>query len=150
MGAAISGDPTGQIFPWHPKPVSNLKRGPGNINEVPTVIAFCETCDAAAQRSAEEAMTPVAEKYLEGAKTKGEEDPEISFMIVTEKDGLGGRIRGMLSLPELTTVSMPPKLMIVDIPVSGGVYEGPEGAVTTEMLEKLVNDYTGKSLKRRR
>jgi len=199
--AAVSGDPTGEEFPWHPKPVSNLKGGPGTINEVPTVIAFCEACDAASQKSAEEAMAPIAKRYIEEAKAKGEEDPEISFMIVTENGGLAGRIRGMLSLPGLppaehehplelsdrssgwgcdgcgqsgegkdrfrctqgcdydlcgdckaklgTPVAMPPKLMILDISDNGGFYEGPEGAVTTEVLEKLVNDYTGKALDRK-
>jgi len=99
--SALSDDPTGLEFPWYPKPVSNLKHGPGNINEVATVIAFCETSDAAAQAAVEAAMTPIAMKYKEEAKAKKEEDPELAFFISTESAGLAVRIRGMLSLPSL-------------------------------------------------
>jgi len=99
--AAVSGDPTGDNFPWYPKPVSNLKAGPGDINEVTTVIAFCETSDAAAQKVVEEAMEPIAKKYKDEAKAKGEESPEVAFLIVTENTGLAPRLRTMLSLPRL-------------------------------------------------
>merc|ERR1712216_147840 len=85
--AAVSSDTTGTDFPWYPKPVKNLKNGPGNINEVPTVIAFCESSDDAVKKSIEEAMTPVAKKYLEEAKAKGEEDPELAFVMASESGG---------------------------------------------------------------
>merc|ERR1712232_793019 len=100
--AAVSGDPTGAEFPWYPKPVKNLKGGPGNINDVTTILAFCETSDAAVQKAIEEALTPIAKKYIDEAKAKGEEeDPELAFFIVTEAAGLAGRIRGMVELPSL-------------------------------------------------
>merc|ERR1719335_881205 len=51
--AALSGDPEGAEFPWYPKPVANLKGGPGDLNEVPTVVAFCETSEPAVQQSVE-------------------------------------------------------------------------------------------------
>jgi len=40
--SSISADPTGENFPWYPPPAFNLKGGPGTIQEVPIVIAFCE------------------------------------------------------------------------------------------------------------
>jgi len=58
--AAVSNDPEGLEFPWYPKPVANLNSGPGLIQEVPTVISFCESSDAAAQKAIEEQMTPIA------------------------------------------------------------------------------------------
>jgi len=99
--AAVSDDPTGAEFPWYPKPVSNLKAGPGCINEAPTVIAFCETADAATQSAIEKSMEPLAKKYLAAAKAAGEDDPELGFIIVTESDGMAGRLRGMLQLQGL-------------------------------------------------
>merc|ERR1719195_1012183 len=99
--SAVSGDPTGVEFPWYPKPVKNLKAGPGNINEVPTIIAFCETSNAGTKKAIEEKMAPIAIKYIEEAKAKGEEDPELAFLMATESAGLATRIRGMLQLPSL-------------------------------------------------
>merc|ERR1712073_237127 len=61
--ASIGGDPTGENFPWHPRPVHNLKDGPGAINEIPTVIALCEACEAGFQKAAEAVMEPLAIKY---------------------------------------------------------------------------------------
>merc|ERR1739848_50251 len=79
--AAISGDPEGAKFPWYPPAVTNAKDGPGDINEVPTVVAFCETNAREEQAVIEEAMTSVAKQYLERQKAAGEESPEFHFII---------------------------------------------------------------------
>lgn len=99
--AAVSGDPAGDEFPWYPKPVGNLKAGPGEINEVTTVLCFCETSDGAAQKAILDAMTPIAEKYIAEAKAQGEESPRVAFSIVTESEGIAPRLRGMMSMPAL-------------------------------------------------
>lgn len=96
---AVSSDPEGLELPWHPKPVSNLKGGPGAINEVPQVIVFCETSDAAEQKAIEAALEPIAKTFLAKAKETGE-DPELGFMMATSGD-LCGRIRSMVGLPTL-------------------------------------------------
>merc|ERR1719217_1360631 len=36
--SALSADQTGEEMPWYPKPVNNLSRGPGDINDVPTLL----------------------------------------------------------------------------------------------------------------
>jgi nucleoredoxin len=99
--SAIEGDPTGDEFRWYPKPVSNLKGGPGDVNEVTTVVAFCETSDKATQQAIEQAMESLATQMKTDAKAKGDENPQVAFLIVTENSGLAPRIRGMLSLPTL-------------------------------------------------
>jgi len=147
--AAVTGDPTGAEFPWYPKPVSNLKSGPGSINETPTVVAFCETADAATKTAIEKSMEPIAEKYLAEAKAAGEETPEVGFMIVTEKDGMAERVRTMLNLQKCDDKPSPSKLMLVDIPDEGGYYEGPEGEITEPIVRKLVDDYLAKKLERK-
>merc|ERR1711881_215817 len=92
------------MFPWHPPAVANLKNGPGSINEVPTVIALCETNTAEEQKSTEEALTAVAEVYIEKQKAAGEEDPEFKFMIATTSSGISPQLRKIMSLPALNPV----------------------------------------------
>jgi len=147
--AAISSDPEGKEFPWYPTPVANLKAGPGSINEVPTVVALCETSEAATQKVIEEAMTPIAKRYLDAQKAQGEEDPKLAFMISTETGGIGGQLRKILDLPEIDGASMPPKLMLLDIPSGGAFFEGPEGEITSDVLEKFVSGWEDSSLERK-
>jgi len=150
--AAVSGDPTGDEFPWYPKPVGNLKGGPGDINEVTTVLAFCETSDVAAQKAILEAMTPIAEKFIAEAKAQGEDSPRMAFLIVTESEGLAPRLRGMMSMTALAPagdVAVDPKLMIVDIPDDGAYYEGVEGTVTPATVQKFVDAYLANTLERK-
>merc|ERR1712137_10783 len=143
---AISSDPTGEEFPWYPKPVFNLKAGPGIIEEVPTVIAMCEGGSVGDSKRIEAAMTPLASQFLADAKAAGEEEPEIGFALLTEKGGMGSQIRSLMSLGEPT---VEPQLMILDIPDEGGFYVGPVGAITEDVVAKLVGDYKSKSLERK-
>jgi len=146
--SAIGGDPTGADFPWHPKPVSNLKAGPGQLNDVPTVIALCEACDPDQQQTVEAAMTPLATKYINEAKASGEEDPKLVFTIATESGGIAERIRELTGLPASPS-SKQPKLMLLDIPDQGGFYEGPEGEISAASLASFVEAYLSKSLERK-
>jgi len=97
---AISGDPTGATFPWHEKAVKNMKDGPGCLNEVPTVIAFVESMDGDAQKAVEEAMKPLAQKYIDEAKAT-DEDPKFGFMVETGGSGVAKQIRSMAGLPAM-------------------------------------------------
>lgn len=142
---AIANDPTGESFPFYPKPVFNLGAGPGTIQEVPTIIAFCDTCNSEDSKKVEDAMTPLAAKFLADAKAAGEEEPEIGFAILTSGGGIGPQLRKLMGVAESPT----PRLMILDIPDRGGYYEGPEGEITEEVVAKLVEDYKGKSLDRK-
>jgi nucleoredoxin len=144
--SAVSGDPTGAEFPWHPKPVSNVKDGPGEINETPSVVVFCENSDASAQKTIEETMATLAKKYMEEGKKKGE-DPEVIFYIATSKTDFGGQLRKVLSMPD--EPSAKPKIMLVDIPDNGAYYDGPEGDITPDVLTKLLQDWSSKTLTRK-
>merc|ERR1712046_254906 len=97
----------------------------------------------------EEAMEPLAKKYKAEAKAAGEEDPKFAFTIVTENSGLAPRLRGMFKIEAEDGKTLPPKLMIVDIPDEGGFYEGPEGDVTAAVVQKLLDDYSAKALERK-
>merc|ERR1711976_1120916 len=78
--AALSADPKGLDMPWHPKPVHNLEAGPGDINEVTTLLLFCENSDDSEKKALEAVLTPVAEnfKLIADAASK---DPEFAFTI---------------------------------------------------------------------
>jgi nucleoredoxin len=145
--ASVSSDPEGLEFPWYPKPVTDLKEGPGSINEVPTVIAFCESSNAASQAKVVEQMTPVAQRYLDEKKAEGLDDVKFSFMVATEAGSIAERLRDLMALP--ATDASKPRLMLIDIPENGAFYEGPEGEITQAAVEKLLNDYEVGSLDRK-
>ena len=54
----------------------------------------------------------------------------------------------MMGLP-LPPPAAPPRVMLLDIPDDGGFYEGPEGPVTAEAVEKLLAEYKAKALARK-
>merc|ERR1712085_117360 len=83
------------------------------------------------------------------AKAAGEEDPEIAVMMATSAEGLSGKIRGMVSLPDVEATSkLAPRLILLDIPDNGGFYTGPEGEISTEVVRKFLADYSAKTLTR--
>lgn len=144
--AAVSNDPKGESFPWHPKPVHSFTQGPGRVNEMPMVIAFCETSSPETQRAIEMAMASQGSKFLAEATARKEEDPEITFAICTEADGLATKLRGAVNLLK---ESQTPCLAILDIPDDGGCYQGPAGDITEDVVAKFVADYMAKRLQRR-
>jgi len=143
--AAVSSDPTGAEFPWYPKPVANLSAGPGHLNDSAVVVALCEAASKDAQKAAEEAMLPIAKKYIDEAKAKGEDDPEISFMIATSPDGISKKLRQMTGLPEPQAT---PRMILMNIPGDGAYYTCPEGEVTKENVESFVADFFADKLER--
>merc|ERR1712196_168302 len=146
--AAVSEDPEGAQFPWHPKPVLNLKRAGSDLEEVPTVVAFCEANEPEEQRKVEQAMAPIAEEFLKKQKAAGEDAPELAFMIGTESGGISTQLREVMSMPELPP-SKKPKLMILNIPDDGAFHEGPEGEITPVRVAKFVADFQASTLERK-
>jgi nucleoredoxin len=149
---AVSSDPEGAKFPWYPPAVSNAKDGPGDINEVPTVVALCETNAAEEQAAIEEIMTSVAKQYVEKQKTAADESPEFKFIIATEAAGVAPQLRKLMSLPALDPEkkdALPAKLMLVDIPSDGAFYDGPSGEISVPILEKFLSEYKAGSLERK-
>jgi len=135
--SAISADPQGLEMPWHPKPVSNLKQGPGYINNMPTLLLFCETSKNTAKKMLEMRLTSVVQKFQKAAKAASS-DPEFAFMIVTDAGGLADQIRGMVGLAKKTD----PQLVLMDIPDEGAYYIGAASAnLTAEVVESFLADY---------
>lgn len=145
---AVSQDPTGAEMPWHPKPVKDLAAGPGDINEVPTLLVFCEGSDAAGAKALEHALEPLAVKYIEKAKAAGE-DVEVCFMLATNGADLASRIRGMVGLPSADgTAAL--RMALLDIPDSGAYYVAAEGTpVTAASVEEFLASYKAGKLERK-
>lgn len=140
--AAVSADPTGLEMPWYPKPVKNLKGGPGDINDVTTLLLFCETSDDAEKKALEAVLTPIAEKFLKKSEATSE-DLEFAFTIVTETGDLAERIRSMVGLASVESgKTQTPALVLMDIPDDGAYYiaDASKG-VTAETVNAFLADY---------
>merc|ERR1740130_1482704 len=46
-------------------------------------------------------MTPIAERYITEAKEGNTDEPAVAFMIITSSEGIGKRLRSMMSMPTL-------------------------------------------------
>ncbi|CAK0878798.1 unnamed protein product [Prorocentrum cordatum] len=146
---AVAADPTGAEMPWYPKPVKQLKDGPGDINEVPTLLIFCESSDAAGVDALTQALEPLAAKYIEQAKATGQ-DPDFCFMLAAEGADLAPRVRGMVGLPETPSAGAVPRMALIDIPDQGGYYLAAEGSeVTAASVERFLADYKAGALERK-
>eukprot|EP00435_Cladocopium_sp_Y103_P073094 s242_g42.t1 len=143
---AVTADPTGAELPWYPKPVSNLEFGPGDIEEVPTFLVFCETSSDEEKKQIEETMTSVAQKFVDKQKAEDAEFPDMAFVICKSNCALGGRLRSMFGTEAEKT---PAQMVIVDIPSNGAYYLGAPGPVSLESIQTFVDGYKAGSLERK-
>lgn len=97
--SAVTKDPEGREFPWHPKPISDAS-DPDGIDDQPSVVVFMETNDSETQKQVVSELEPVAIKYKELAKTSGD-DLKYMFFGAFNLDGPIPRIRSMCSQPAL-------------------------------------------------
>merc|ERR1711924_508132 len=108
--------------------------------------AFCETNEPAVQQAVEAAMAPIAQRFLNGQKSAGEDAPEIAFMIATEAGDISMQLRNLMSMPE---AGGQPKLMIINIPDNGAFHDGPEGEITQDSVETFVAAFKASTLERK-
>ncbi|CAE7434420.1 NXN [Symbiodinium sp. CCMP2456] len=116
---AVSEDPEGHSLPWYPKPVQNLAAGPGDIEDVPTVVVFCESSSKPEQQEVEDALTAVSSKFIEHQKAAKESSPEVAFMIATKDSELTGHLRSLLSLTNGDAGKPSMSMVLIDIPSDG-------------------------------
>merc|ERR1711862_499591 len=146
---AVSSVPEGTEFPWHPKPVCDLANGPGFLNETAVVVALCEALDAEMQRLVQDAMEPLARKFLDEAKVAGDDEPKVSFMIAKSSDEISSQLRKLMSLEDDSECSAPCRLMLINIPDDGAFYEGPKGEFTSAALEDFVSSFLSGAAERK-
>jgi len=106
--SVVSSDPAGKEFPWYPKPVNDLKDGPGVINDLPSLVVVCDGCDETTKAKAVADLTVVAEAHWAAHP----EEKQFAFFTLSEADGIGGRVKQLCKLEGDGSI----KVMMLEIP----------------------------------
>jgi nucleoredoxin len=130
--SAVSGDKDGVEFPWHPKPLNDLSAGPGAINDMPSLIAFCNVAKET-QEKVVNAMSSVAQSHWD---EKGQEEAKFAFFTAKSNDGIGPRVRQLLSVGDDEL-----KIAMLDIPSGGVYYKSDMTEVTESALKAFMESY---------
>merc|ERR1712139_465625 len=128
---------------WAPAAVGDMANGPEaagtDINECPTVVVMCEGADAATQKSVEEALEPIAKKYIEEAKATGD-DPKYIFLIAKG----GGPIDQLKALTKkdagdaIAAAGTKPVMLLFDIPDNGAFYLSSTNDISSASVEAFL------------
>lgn len=134
---AVSGDPDGNEFPWHPKPVNELTGSVASeLNDNPSLVWFT---DKDGKDEAAKVLDEIAVDYK--ARNKGKEDPLLFFYSSegnSDDDDIGSSLRNFAKLPKTN-----PLVVILNIP-DQQVYSSTE--VTADNVKQLVKDYEAKKV----
>jgi len=138
---------------WEPAPVGDMAQGPEaggcDINSVPSIVIMCEGCDSAVQQSIEDAMTPLAKRYIQEGKAS-DEDPKYIFLIAKG----GGPIEQLKKLTKkdagekMAAAGDKPLMMLFDIPDKGGFYCADSNDISTASIEAFLKSKEAGSEKR--
>jgi len=129
---AVSGDPQGEEFPWHPKPLNQIDTAGGVLNDSACLIYL----DTTLNDETKAALNQVATQYVE----KWKEEPVISFFYGTS----GGLADRLLEFTNLKNVD--PLLLILDIPDGGKYVQSLSGKPDAAQFTAFVEGYIAKSL----
>lgn len=133
--SAISNDPDGKEFPWHPKAVNELKGSTaGEINETASLVWFTDG-KSDSVKMAEESLLSVAKEYISQWK-ESDEPPKMFFFYtgMEDDDEIATSLRQFAQLPETN-----PLLAIVDIPEQK-VYTM-DGDLTADKVRDFVDKF---------
>merc|ERR1711881_105197 len=138
---------------WAPPAVGDMAQGPEaagtDINECPSIVIMCENADDATQKSIEKVMEPLAKKYIEDAKSSGD-DPKYIFLIAKG----GGPIDQLKALTmkdagdAIKEAGSKPVMLLFDIPDNGGFYLSSTNDITTESIAKFIQSKEEGQVKR--
>jgi len=128
---------------WEPPAVGNLADGPEaagtDINETPTIVIMCEKAEATVQEALVEAMTPLAKKYIQEAKTTGN-DVKCIFLIAKD-DGPMQQLKSLTQKEAgeaIEKAGSKPVMLLFDIPDNGGFYLSSAEEITTESIAAFI------------
>jgi nucleoredoxin len=138
---------------WAPPAVGDLAEGGEaagtSINDCPSIVVMCEGADAATQKSIEEALEPLAKKYIEEAKATGD-DPKYIFLIAKG----GGPIEQLKALTKkdagdaIDAAGKKPVMLLFDIPDNGGFYLAGTNDITSSSVEAFLQSKEDGQVKR--
>lgn len=92
-------DPSGERFPWHPKPLAELSESPDVITQKPAFIVFMEGGDKTEQARIREVVEPMAEARVKMAD-EGKAKPA-GFLMASEIEPLSTAFRKLVGLDEI-------------------------------------------------
>merc|ERR1712146_430423 len=138
---------------WAPPAVGNMAEGAEaagtSINDCPSIVVMCEGADAATQKSVEEALEPLAKKYIEEAKATGD-DPKYIFLIAKG----GGPIEQLKALTKkdagdaIAAAGTNPVMLLFDIPDNGAFYFSSAHDITGESVAAFLKATEGGEVQR--
>lgn len=138
---AVSSDPEGKEFPWKPKPLNKLDDVTASmVNEEACLIYFTDG-EEPTMKHALEVLGPTATSTAEKAEATGD-DPSL-FFFYAEADDIADNLRDFARIPDDDNI-----LVILDIP-AGKVFVSDAEEVTSEVVQKFVNDYKNETLQGR-
>jgi len=138
---------------WAPPAVGDMANGPEaagtDINECPTIVVMCDGADAATQKSVEDALEPLAKKYIEEAKASGD-DPKYIFLIAKG----GGPMEQLKALTKkdagdaIAAAGAKPVMLLFDIPDNGAFYLADTNDITSNSVETFLRSREDGNVKR--
>jgi nucleoredoxin len=133
--SAVGGDKDGAEFPWYPKPLNDFAGGPGQVNDLPSLVAFCDV-EEEQQKKVVAAMEKVSRGHWDEQEQKGEE-PAFAFFTAKTADGIGARVRQLCKVDSGAV-----KVVMLDIPAGGKYYTSDITDVTPETLKGFLTSYS--------
>jgi len=126
---AIGGDPKGEEFPWHPKPLNSVENSGPTINSNPCLLFLQTNPD-----DTKATLNTVATSYVEKWKKEGKDQP-LYFFIGSTTGDLAAKIR------QFSNVNTDPALVILDIPGQKKYVQPLTGKPTEEDFRNFVDGY---------
>jgi len=133
---AVSADPQGEEFPWHPKPLNHVDTAGSILNEAPCLIYL----DSTLSDETKSALNQVATQYTTKWKQENKE-PLVSFFFGTS----GGLAQRIMDFTNIKAVD--PVLLILDLS-DGGKYlqDLSGGKPDAAQFTAFVEGFLGKTL----
>eukprot|EP01125_Pyxidicula_operculata_P001227 TRINITY_DN11157_c0_g1_i1.p1 TRINITY_DN11157_c0_g1~~TRINITY_DN11157_c0_g1_i1.p1 ORF type:complete len:411 (+),score=121.16 TRINITY_DN11157_c0_g1_i1:55-1287(+) len=130
--SAVSADPEGKEFPWHPKPLNSIEAADGDVlNGEACLIYF----DDKLTDDKKNTLSKIASDYSEKWK---DADPKPLHFFYGSSEGMGGRVKSFANL------SGDPLLMVLNIPEGSKVLH--KGGVDEADIRSFVDDFVAGKL----
>jgi len=119
-------------FPFHKKNYGDVNDSE-ELNEVKSLIIFCENGDDEEQDEIKEIVKQVAAKLAEN-----KEEEKMNVHWVVSPKGIGTQIRSLTKLPA-PNMSLDPIMVLLDIPEQGAYYKSDVTDITVENVMKFLD-----------
>jgi len=103
---AVSGDPTGENFPWHPKPLNSIESAGSDLNEKACFIYIAKDLSEETKSH----LNNVSTSYVEKWKREGKEEAPLSFYYGAEGGNMAKKVK------DFCNVKTDPAFLILDLP----------------------------------